>query len=64
MYGVVITIERHSPTALDPISSALITTFGKALFSSLQKPKTSQNSLLHRILRHMHEPLNIDENKN
>ena len=36
----------------------------KALFSSLWKPKSFQDSLLHRILWHMHETLNIDENKN
>jgi len=31
---------------------------------SARKPKSFQNSLSHRILRHMHEALNIDENKN
>ena len=30
----------------------------------LKKPKTFQNFLSHRILRHMHWVLNIDENKN
>jgi len=29
-----------------------------------QKTKTFQNSLSHRIFRHMHEELNIDRNKN
>jgi hypothetical protein len=28
------------------------------------KTKNYQDSLSHRILRHMHETLNIDENKN
>ena len=36
----------------------------KALSSSLQKLKRFQDSLSYRILRHMHETLNIDENKN
>jgi len=36
----------------------------KALFSSLQKQKTFQDSSSHRILRHMHGALNIYENKN
>jgi len=36
----------------------------KALFSSSQKPKSFQDFLSHRIFRHMHETLNIDENKN
>ena len=36
----------------------------KALFSSPQNPKSFQDSLSHRILRHMHEALNIDKNKN
>jgi len=36
----------------------------KALFSSPQKTKTFQDSPSHRILRHMHGALNIDENKN
>jgi hypothetical protein len=36
----------------------------KALYSSHQKPKSFQDSPSHRILRHMHEALNIDENKN
>jgi hypothetical protein len=31
---------------------------------SPQKPKSFQDSLSHQILRHMHEALNIDENKN
>jgi hypothetical protein len=35
----------------------------KALFSSLWKPKNFQDSPSHRIFRHMHETLNIDENK-
>ena len=34
------------------------------LFSSPQNPKTFQDSPSHRILRHVHEALNIDENKN
>jgi len=34
-----------------------------ALFSSLQKQKTFQDSLSHRILWHMHGALNIDKNK-
>jgi len=34
-----------------------------ALFSSPKKPKNFQNSTSHRILRHMHRALNIDENK-
>jgi len=38
--------------------------FFLALFSSPRNPKSFQNSLSHRILRHMHEALNIDENKN
>jgi len=36
----------------------------EALFSSHQNQKSFQNSSSHRILRHMHEALNIDENKN
>jgi len=36
----------------------------KALFSSPQKSKTFQDFPSHRILRHMHEAQNIDENKN
>jgi len=34
------------------------------LFSSPQKSKTFQDSPLHRILGHMHNALDIDENKN
>jgi hypothetical protein len=33
----------------------------KALFSSPQNLKTFQDSLSHRILRHMHRALNIDK---
>ena len=37
----------------------------KALFSSQQQnPKSFEDFPSHRILRHMHEALNIDENKN
>ena len=36
----------------------------EALFSSPRKPKNFQDFLSHRILWHMHEILNIDENKN
>jgi hypothetical protein len=36
----------------------------KALFTSPRNPKSFQDSPSHRILRHMHEALNIDENKN
>ena len=36
----------------------------KALFSFHRNPKSFQDSLPHRILWHMHEALNIDENKN
>jgi len=36
----------------------------KALFSSSRNPKSFQDSLSHRILRHIHEALNINENKN
>jgi len=36
----------------------------EALFSSPWKPKSFQDSPSHRILWHMHETLNIDENKN
>jgi len=36
----------------------------KALFSSPQKAKSFQDSPSHRILRHMHEALNIDKSKN
>ena len=35
-----------------------------ALFSSPQKAKSFQDFPSHRILRHMHEALNIDESKN
>jgi len=35
-----------------------------ALFSSCQKPKSFQDFPSHRILRHIHEILNIDKNKN
>jgi len=34
------------------------------IVSSSRNPKSFQDSLSHRILRHMHEALNIDENKN
>ena len=34
------------------------------MHSSLRKPKNFQNSPSYRILYHMHEILNIDENKN
>jgi len=34
----------------------------KALFSSHQNPKSFQDSPSHRILRYMHESLNIDKN--
>jgi hypothetical protein len=34
------------------------------LVYSPKKPKKIQDSLSHRILRHMHRALNIDENKN
>jgi len=44
------------------ISRYLLTPY-KALFSLPKKTKTFQNSILHRILRHMHEVLNIDKNK-
>jgi hypothetical protein len=36
----------------------------KALFTSTQKRKIFQDSPSHRIFRHMHGVLNIDENKN
>ena len=36
----------------------------KALISFLQNPKTFQDSPSYQILRHMHEALNIDKNKN
>jgi len=39
-------------------------TENRALFSSPRNPKNFQDSPSHRILRHMHEALNIDENKN
>jgi len=48
-------LERGSPVFLHVLNS-------KALLKKNQK--TFQNSLSHRILRHMHEALNIDENKN
>jgi len=35
-----------------------------ALFSSPRNSKSFQYSLSHRILRHMHEALNIHKNKN
>ena len=35
----------------------------RALFSSPQKPKKIQDSLSHRILRHMHEVLNRQKQK-
>jgi hypothetical protein len=34
------------------------------LFSSPRNSKSFQDSLSHRILRHIHEALNIDKNKN
>ena len=37
--------------------------FRHALFTSTQKPKIFQDSPSHRIFRHMHGVLNIDENK-
>jgi len=37
--------------------------FSRALFSSPQTPKTFQDSMSHRILRHMHGALNIDKTK-
>jgi len=36
----------------------------KALFSSLKNLQNFSDSSSHRIFRHMHEVLNIDENKN
>jgi len=36
----------------------------KVLFSSQQKFKKIQNFPSHQILRHMHEALNINKNKN
>jgi len=36
----------------------------KALFNSPQNLKTVQDSPSHQNLRHMHEALNINENKN
>ena len=41
-----------------------ITKQTEALFTSPQNPKTFQDSPSHRILGHMHEALDIDENKN
>jgi len=41
-----------------------VETKSEALFSSPRKPKSFQDSPSHRILWHMHETLNIDENKN
>jgi len=35
-----------------------------ALFSSSRKPKTFQDFSSHQILKHMHEALDINENKN
>ena len=35
-----------------------------ALFTSLRKPKTFQDSPSHQILKHTHEALDIDKNKN
>ena len=35
-----------------------------ASYTFTQKPKSFKDSLLHRMFRHIHEALNIDENKN
>ena len=38
--------------------------FTQALFSSQKVPKNFQDFPSHRILRHIHETLDIDKNKN
>ena len=53
-------IRRPAPYQLPHLWN----TIARALFSSPRNLKSFQNFLSHRILRHMHEALNIDENKN
>jgi len=55
------TIDFPKTESSCTLASMLIT---KALFRYTQKPKTLQDSLSHRILRHMHEVLNIDKKNN
>jgi len=44
--------------------SSIVALISMALFRYTQKPKTLQDSPSHRILRHMHEVLNIDKKNN
>ena len=53
---------RLSPKAALNVVS--LTWYITALFSYSSKPKIFQDFLSHRIFGHMHEVLNIDENKN
>jgi hypothetical protein len=46
------------------LSTSTSPRFSKALFTSNPKHKIFQDSSSHRIFRHMHGVLNIDENKN
>jgi len=52
--------KKDSHLAADRLLLVMI----KALFRYIQKPKTLQDSPSHRILRHMHEILNVDKKNN
>jgi hypothetical protein len=56
--------SRHCSKIFEVVCVGSSTAVTEALFSSLQKPKSFQDSSSHRILWQMHETLNIDENKN
>ena len=58
--------EVPVPPQIDELTLTLAQniTGKKALFSSPWKPKSFQDFPSHRILWHMHETLNINENKN
>ena len=54
--GMSVSFESENCTTSEKLS--------RALFSSPQKAKSFQDSPSHRILRDMHEALNINESKN
>jgi hypothetical protein len=60
-------IDHHSPPSLArnaPGERSSIGKLARALFSSARKPKNFQDFSPHQIFRHIHETLNIYENKN
>jgi len=58
------TKEAYKYYSLWKQPTIILTHGSEALFSLPQRPKTFQDFSSHRILRHMHGALNIDENKN